>query len=177
MNNQIRIETQLTEEDYVLAGIELLLNNRMIYFLKLSVVHVLIGFLLGATLVFVLGMDPTLAIIIVIVFLIYAVVSSMASVRKRLKLAYNENGQTQEITVYIINEDAIKTISDSYSSEVSWQNIHKVTESETLIHVYLTNKYQRAIPKRDFAEGELDSFKQLVFRKLTANRIKFLKNN
>jgi hypothetical protein len=92
--------------------------------------------------------------ILIIVFLI------MFNSKRIYKKSFNENKIGQERCDFTINEDKITIVSESGSSILTKDNIHKILFDKDTIYIFMARNIARIIKKR-FVENE-EKYNELV---------------
>ena len=79
---------------------------------------------------------------------------------------YAKDRRFQEQFTAEISDDVIKTQSATFDSTVKWEYFLRVVESHKLFLLYVSPRLFHMIPKRGFAPGEADQFRELLKGKL-----------
>lgn len=75
---------------------------------------------------------------------------------------YKTDGRINEQIEYLFDDNEIKITGQSFNSRLTWEKIYSVSENKDWILIWQNQHIANAIPKRDFKENELISFKQIV---------------
>ncbi|MCB0515263.1 MAG: YcxB family protein [Chitinophagales bacterium] len=75
---------------------------------------------------------------------------------------YKSNRRISETINYEFDSENIQITGESFSSKLTWNKIYSVTENKDWILIWQSRQIANIVPKRDFKEGELQAFKDIV---------------
>lgn len=78
------------------------------------------------------------------------------------KKNYMSNGRISETIIYEFDKECIQITGDSFNSKLTWDKIYKMTENKDWVLIWQSRQTASVIPKRDFKNGELLIFKDIV---------------
>ena len=78
------------------------------------------------------------------------------------KKNYKSNGRISETINYEFDKENIQLIGESFNSTLTWEKIYSVTENKYWILIWQSRQVANVIPKRDFINGDLQTFKSIV---------------
>jgi len=78
------------------------------------------------------------------------------------KKNYKSNGRISETINYEFDKENIQLIGESFNSTSTWEKIHSVTENKDWILIWQSRQVANVIPKRDFRNGDFQTFKNIV---------------
>lgn len=78
------------------------------------------------------------------------------------KKNFKSNGRISETINYEFDKESILITGESFNSKLTWGKIYGVTESKDWILIWQSQQIANVIPKRDFKEGALQTFKDIV---------------
>jgi len=79
------------------------------------------------------------------------------------KKNYESNGRIRETINYEFDKENIQIIGESFNSTLTWEKIYGVTENKVWILIWQNRQVANAIPKRDFKNEDLQTFKNIVY--------------
>ena len=80
------------------------------------------------------------------------------------KRNYKTDGRVGERIEYLFDNDEIRITGESFSSRLTWDKIYSVTENKDWVLIWQNQQIANFVPKRDFKDSELTSFKEIVKR-------------
>lgn len=75
---------------------------------------------------------------------------------------YKSNGRINEPVTYELNEEHIELTGESFNSKLTWDKVYSVTENKDWVLIWQNRQVANVLPKRDFNDDELQTFKDLV---------------
>lgn len=78
------------------------------------------------------------------------------------KRNYKSNGRISETIIYEFDKENIQTIGESFNAKLTWDKIYSVTENKDWVLIWQNRQIANVVPKRDFKDGELLAFKDIV---------------
>lgn len=78
------------------------------------------------------------------------------------KKTYSTDGRVSEKIDYSFDNEEVVATGESFNSRLTWDKIHSITENKDYILIWQNRLVASVIPKRDFKENELTSFKQML---------------
>ena len=78
------------------------------------------------------------------------------------KKNYMSNGRISETINYEFDKESIQMTGESFNSKLTWDKIYSVTENKFWILIWQNRQSANVVPKRDFKNGELQIFKNIV---------------
>jgi len=151
------IKTKITKKEYINLSLFLIFNN--------IGVKILIGIcLLGSvgTTIFLTAMGTYKldifdiikpALIFFLMFFFF-----WNAIRK----AYNTNKRLGETIEYRFDDDFLIIKGESFSGQVTWDTIHKVTQTDKWLLIYQTRNSANFISKKDISEGDIALLKNIL---------------
>jgi hypothetical protein len=110
------------------------------------------------------GADPLIAVFFGLIgaYLLYC---GFALRRLFRKLSRNDQRFKHEVTADI-SEDGVHVVTPSTESQLKWAAIIRFLESETIFMFFYAAWTFSVVPKRAFADGDLQPFRELLHRKV-----------
>ena len=106
--------------------------------------------------------------IIWIVLVIFLFAMMLYSNKYNARRAFKNNKRLQAEYTYLISDSSIQIKSDKHTTTLSWDNIHKITESKNSLFLWLNKKQAQIIPKRDLTNDELEAI--YILKKLNLKK-------
>ena len=78
------------------------------------------------------------------------------------KKNYRSNGRISETINYEFDNENIQITGESFNSKLTWNKIYSVTENKDWILIWQSRQIANVVPKRDFKNGELQAFKDIL---------------
>lgn len=78
------------------------------------------------------------------------------------KRNYKSNGRINETINYDFDSENIQLTGESFNSKLTWDKVYSVTENKDWILIWQNRQVANVVPKRDFKDGELKTFKDFV---------------
>jgi hypothetical protein len=78
------------------------------------------------------------------------------------KKNYISNSRISETIIYEFDNKSILMTGESFNSRLTWDKIYSVTENKDWILIWQNRQTANVVPKRDFKNGELQIFKDIV---------------
>lgn len=75
---------------------------------------------------------------------------------------FKTDGRVSEKIEYQFDSQEIRINGESFNSRLTWDKIFRVTEAKDWILIWQNRQIANIIPKKDFKENELLSFKQII---------------
>jgi len=75
---------------------------------------------------------------------------------------YKSDGRVREQIDYQFDNEEIRITGESFNSRLTWDKIYSVTENKDWILIWQNQQIANVVPKRDFKDGELQTFKEIV---------------
>jgi hypothetical protein len=151
------IKTKLSEADYIKLSFTLVFKKtafKVLVGLVLAALIVLnLDFLLlpGAHLTLEYKLTPLIFIFFVEAFLWYT-----------LKRNYSSNKRLQETIEYRFDEDFLYMSGESFSAQLSWNKVYKVTQTRDWILIWQTPNGANFIGKKDIGAGDVLAIKNIL---------------
>lgn len=95
-------------------------------------------------------------------FGLFLTVGLPISVYFSAKKNYRSNGRISEMINYEFDTENIQITGESFNSKLTWEKIYNVTENKDWILIWQNRQVANVVPKRDFKDGELQAFKNIV---------------
>ena len=165
----MRIVYRISEEDYMGAR-DLFVANERPYYRRLSrrLMPWLGGFILIAQLVYlaeVPGRDPVLVGIgfLIGLYLLYC----GFAMRRYFRLRYRKDRRFQNDSTADISESGIHIVTPTDDCQMKWASFVRFLESDNIFMVFNAEWIFHVFPKRAFAPGEADEFRDLLRRNVS----------
>lgn len=97
-----------------------------------------------------------------LIFGLFLTVGLPISVYFSAKKNYKSNGRISEYINYEFEKDNIQITGESFNSRLTWDKLYSVTENRDWILIWQNRQVANVVPKRDFKDGELQVFKNIV---------------
>jgi len=78
------------------------------------------------------------------------------------------NGETIE---YNFDDSFLATKGETFSTEVTWSNIYKVTETDNWLLIWRNKQQANPIPKKNISEGQLKEIKRILDKNNVTNNL------
>ena len=150
----IEIKTQLSLDDYIKLNYHLLYRKWAIKGMAI------IGFFLIAISILSLfvGQFSWFVLMLGLYFSVGLRIQTYYAAKKN----YNSNGRISETITYKFDKEHIEITGESFNSKLAWNKFYSVTENKDWILIWQSRQVANAIPKRDFQNGELLTFKEIM---------------
>jgi hypothetical protein len=79
-----------------------------------------------------------------------------------VKKNYKSNGRISETIIYEFDNESIQMTGESFNSKLTWNKIYSVTENKDWILIWQNRQIANVVPKRNFKNGELQIFKDIL---------------
>ena len=155
------IETQLTEKEFINANMVLLYQKRTTWF------PLIVGILILMYAIFTLIFYPSRVDLITFGIPLIVIGVLPSSAYFRAKKIFHSSRANEKI-LYEFRENQLVITGESFSSQLTWDKIHKVTGTKNWIFVWHNSQLANPIPKKDIWEGEILKLREI----LDANKIK-----
>ena len=154
--DSIKVKTQLTQNDFIKVSFHMLYRKP---FIKIFTVIWVLSLLTSIPTLFTssiadIGVQFILVFILVFGVPVFTYISA--------KTNYKANKRISETITYDFNEDTIITDGESFNATLTWDKIYSVTETKNWILIWQNKQVANVIPKRDFLQDDLKTFKDLV---------------
>lgn len=116
-------------------------------------------------------------IFMVLLCVLYPIVSALVRhfILKRADRRFFAFGASSELSLDISDTGIVQT-SNSGETELLWNDVFKVGESESAYYVFLTKRKAFYFPKRSFADSECEqSFISILKKHISDKKIKLMK--
>lgn len=159
----IEVRFQYTEKEYIQAGRQFLLMNKL---LKKSDIVLSIVLLPFALLYLFLSDFSTLSIVVCICTVIYMVIIGILYYLIP-KMTYKQNSKLQEEYYLVFSEEGIKFRTNTIHSDLQWDVYKDFLENEAFFYLCQNKQLYSVIPKRAFKdEEEIQRFQELVCKRV-----------
>lgn len=159
------IKTRLTEKEFINANMVLLYKKPMVrIFTALAVLFLLFA-------LFVLLTSPRQATISVL--LAPMIIGGLTPVMTFIhaKRMYRVNARVKEQIDYEFQNDLFVVKGESFSAQLTWDNIYKVTATKKWLFIWQSSQAANPIPKKDVWEGEILKLKEILAVKNVKNNL------
>jgi hypothetical protein len=159
------IESKLSERDLVNASFVLLYSK--IYTKITTAIFSL--FLFAAILVAIFRpvYSSFQELFIPVLLLIIRPATTYYTVRRN----FSSNKRSGELIAYHFGEDYLSMKGESFTIELSWDKIYKVTQSKNWVFIWQNERFANVLPKRDIWEEQIDQLKEILQKHLVKNTL------
>lgn len=147
---------RFTEKDFVQANLALLYQKKSMKFLTILLSIFFLISLLGAILVPEFN-SPGQGFIFLVVSMALPILTYF-SARKN----YRTNQRLTETIEYQFADEYFSVKGDSFSSQVTWNKVFKVTQSKHWIFIWQNRQIANTIPKRIISDTQMTEFKEIL---------------
>lgn len=149
------IKTRLTEKDFIRAFFTIIYNKPIIkVFIGIAVFYTAI-----LTIQLAGGAGKALPDFFVPVFVLIAFPCIFYFTAKK---NYASNKRISEPVEYRFDKDLLVIKGESFTAELTWDKIHKVSQTKKLLLIWQTPQLVNIIPKRDIWEGDILALKEIL---------------
>lgn len=139
----MKIKTRLTEKDFINASFVLMYNKPS------TIIITFCGFLFLLVTIVTLVINDGHSDISQIIAPVCILSGLPAITYFTAKRNYSSNQQISECTEYIFDKNFIYIIGESHSSQLSWNNISRVTQTKNWVFIWHNATKANLISKRD----------------------------
>ena len=154
---KISVTTQITLKDYINV------SYYTFYCKRTTISSTIIGLLLALLALTSIENDMFFIPLVIGLILIFLMPVSMYFTLKKI---HQSHSRLKERVVYEFDEDTMITKDESFSSVSSLEKIYNITESKNYILIWTNSRVANIIPKRDFAEDQLQLFQHVFLSKV-----------
>ena len=158
------IETKLSEKEFISASVATFWSRGFFKILLIGLPF-LVAFNIFSSRKTTDSIIPTLLPAILIFGLMFLVV------RFSLKKAYRQNHRAGENIEYNFTDTHLVVTGESFSSEMTWEKIHKVTRTKNWLFVWHSGQIANAIPLRLVSSEEMMQLKEIMEKNKTKNTL------
>jgi hypothetical protein len=165
----MRIVYRITEQDYVNAC-DLFVANEPVYRrLSRRLMPWIGGILLLIQIVYIVSVPDAnrAAVGFGSAISVYFLYCSFA-LRRYFRRRFRKDRRFQHDFTTDILEDGIHVVTPTAESQMKWENFVRFLESSDIFMLFHSDLIFNILPKRAFAAGEVDSFRELLRRKIPA---------
>jgi hypothetical protein len=153
--DKIILTTKLTIDDYIKVNYHLLYRKSSIKFLTG------IGLFMLILILFTFNSFAEFPWF-QLAFGLFLTVGLPVSIYFSARRNYKSNGRISETIIYEFDKENIQLTGESFNSKLTWDKIYSVTENKDWILIWQNRQVANVVPKRDFTEGQLQAFKDIV---------------
>ena len=84
---------------------------------------------------------------------------------------YSDNKRISEYIEYQFEKDNLHIKGESFTTQLSWEKIHKVTQTKNWILIWHNNQIANPIHKRDITDSQISEIKQILDEKKVRNNL------
>ena len=158
------IKAKLTERDYINVNF-VLLYSRMFIKIFTGLMIFFVVFTLLAAVFLSIGSYSSL-IGPVFMLLLFPLLTYFSA-----KKNYASNQRMTETIEYKFDDDNLVVKGESFNSQLSWNKIHKVTQTKNWVLIWQNRQVANPIPKRDIWEGQIEEIKIILDRHKIKNNL------
>lgn len=103
-----------------------------------------------------------------IILVIFLFAMMLYSNKYNARRAFKNNRRLQAEYTYIISDSNIQVKSEKHTTTLTWDDIHKITESKNSLFLWLNKKQAQIIPKRELTSDELEAI--YILKKLNLKK-------
>jgi uncharacterized membrane protein YkvI len=158
------ITTKLSAKDYTNASLAILWQK-----LSTKIVVVLFSLVVLLNLFVAAASNEsriTEQLPLLIIFLIFSLV-----IYYSIKRAYSNNKRVSETITYHFKEDTYTIKGESFTSELTWNKVQKVTITKNWLLLWQTRSTANAIPRRDIDNEILNKMKTILAKHKVKNNL------
>ncbi|MGE5107680.1 MAG: YcxB family protein [Sphingobacteriales bacterium] len=158
------INTSLSEKEYINASLTIMLSKITIrIFLGLNLLIIISNAFMNIITAKSILPGILSPVIILSAFLAITYFS--------LKRAYKNNPGIKENIAYQFQENNLVIKGESFSSELTWNKIKKVTKSKKWLLIWQTNQIANAIQRNSVTEEDMNSLKEILLKHNVKNNL------
>lgn len=158
------ITTKLSASDYTKASLAILSRK-----LSLRIVLALYFFVVLFNLFASLGKEesnPLDQVPLLGAFVVFATI-----IYYSIKKAYSSNKRISETITYHFKEDTYTVTGESFTSELTWDKVQKVTITKNWLLLWQTRSTANALPRRDIDNDTLSKLKMILAKHKVKNNL------
>ena len=159
------IETHLSEADFI--KVNLIILYKKIFVKILAVIGC---FILASALISFFANPQLTNLSSFIVPVCYVSVLPIYTYFSSKKL-YNSNNRISERITYTINPDNYLMKGESFSAELSWSKIYKVTKTKDWILIWQNKQTANVIPLKNITGSQIQEFKTVLHNNSVKNNL------
>lgn len=149
------IKSKLSEQDFINANFVLLYSRTMV---KVLTGIFAFSFLVSVSTALFSSKVGISQIILPLIMILFLPVFTYFTAKKN----YASNKRTSETIEYIFSNDQLTMTGESFNSTMSWNKIHKVSQTKNWVLIWQNSQIANPIPKRDIWEAEINSLKEIL---------------
>lgn len=153
----MKIETKIGLRDYMNLNVQLITSKISFYFIPLAIIILLTNNIEG-----ILQKD-ILSILYVLVILVFSIWFPI-NIYKKLKREFYTHKNLQESIIFDFYKEKIEIIGETFQSEISWSNVHKVKELKKWFLIYQSNNLANLIQKKNFTQEQKKELRNLIIQ-------------
>jgi hypothetical protein len=159
------IKTKLSEKDFI--------NVNFVLLYKKALIKILTGISFLGLLIFIASLTfAPISFPISSVFYIVFVLGVLPLVTFfTAKKNYKSNKRISEDIEYQFHPDALFVTGESFTSQLSWDKIHKVTKTKNWLLIWQSSQMANVIPLQNMFTSELDDLKSILLQKSVKNNL------
>jgi hypothetical protein len=165
----IKIVYRITEQDFMEAHDLFVANEKWTRRMSRRIMPWMGGFiLLLSILILILRKDPLVSIPFGLMgaYFLYC----GFALRRLFRKLYRKDQRYQHEIMADISEDGVHVVTPSADTQLKWNAIVRFLESDRLFMFFYAEWNFSIVPKRAFAPGEIDPFRDLLRRKIPTSK-------
>ncbi len=161
----MKIKTKIEFKDYVNLNLQLITSKISFYFLPLAIIILLNNNIEG-----VLYKDQTSIFFVVVIILV--TIWFPIRVYLKMKKEFYTNKNLQERILYEFYKEKIDITGETFQSEISWTNIHRVKELKNWFLIYQSNNLANLVQKKNFTREEIIELRNFITQNNVKSRLR-----
>ncbi|HTB52414.1 MAG TPA: YcxB family protein [Ferruginibacter sp.] len=150
------IESKLSERDFINATFVLLYSKR---YIKITIAVFVLIFLVNiAGLIF----NPVSSSYWQLFVLVGVLFVRPIIIYINVKRSFASNKRSGELVIYTFGNDYLSIKGESFSTELSWDKIYKVTQSKNWVFIWQNKGFANILSKQDIWEEQIDQLKVIL---------------
>lgn len=155
LHNMITIKSKLTQRDFINVSFVMLFKKNAVKVLTVLILVFLLISLFTALFVPEVSFSQT---IVPLVMLAGLPLMTYFSAKKN----FSSNQTIGESVEYNFDTDYLSMRGESFNSQLTWEKIHKVTETKSWLLIWQNTQIAIPIPKRDILEDQINDLRQIL---------------
>ena len=160
----MQIKTRLSQKDLIKVNLVLLKRGSSRVYLVLLFFYIIFSAMPLAN-------GKSINIITILLPLMIMIVFLIAITLVGILINYRSNPRIRETIEYKFQSDFLEIKGESFSSQLTWEKIHKVTKTKNWLLIWQNRQSANVIPLRDIWEGDITTLKEILTNHKVKNNL------
>jgi|SRR6218665_225298 len=151
----MKIETKIEFKDYLDLNLQLIFSKISFYFIPLAIIIFFINHTEGI-------INKDIFSLMFFILILAVVIWPLFKIHSKIKSGFYTNKNLQEFIIYEFQKEKINIVGESFQSEISWSNIHKIKELKNWFLIYQSENVANLVPKKNFTKQQEEELRNLI---------------